>query len=197
MLRDFQKLRFYGLTLLLNITTVVVLVFLSTGGFVEQSAGAVTYTAPVLDQKANTVEAVKSGRPTKLFIPSMNITLPIQVGEYNESDGSWTLNEVDAFYATPSAPVNDQKGNSLIYGHNLDAVFGQLPNLIPGAELEITTDTGYVFTYAYNDVQEISPEDTSVFTYETPPTVMLQTCSGAWDQFRSMYTFSLLRVVRI
>ena len=197
MLRDFQKLRFYGLTLVLNAATITVLVLLSTGGFTKRSSGAVTYTAPVVRPKTNDVKIVKSGLPISLHIPSMNITLPVQAGEYNESDGSWTLNDVDAFYATPSAPINDQKGNTLIYGHNIQNVFGRLPELNLGSELEITTDSNYQFIYTYNGVKEVAPEDTSIFTYDTPPTVMLQTCSGAWDRFRSMYTFSLQKVIQL
>lgn len=164
-----------------------------TNWFIKTDAGS---TASVFSSYIQPKPSIKSGIPINLSIPSLDIELPVAVGVYNE-DGSWTLNDTHAFYATPSSPVNDYAGTTLIYGHNIPQVFKNLPALQPGAELAILTDSGYMFRYEFSFITEVSPENTSVFAFSNAPNITLQTCSGPWDTLRSMYTFRLVEVIKI
>lgn len=188
-----QKFIFYGTTLLLDVAVVVLLFGFATGWWVQRNADVAIASAFSFSPSAR--KSVKSGIPTKLSIPSLQLTLPVQLGIFNP-DGSWTLDDHSAFYATPSVPVNDSKGTTLLYGHNTKQVFANLKNLQPGAELIITTDSGFTFTYAYSFVSDVTPEDISIFNASNAVNVTLQTCSGPWDQLRSMYTFNFKTVVK-
>jgi len=129
-------------------------------------------------------------------IPSLNLELPIDEGFYNESDSTWTLSGYNAHFAMPTMLANNQEGNTLVYGHNNKYVFGPLNKLQPGAQLEIRTDNGHMFYYTYESAVSVQPDDLSVFTYEGPPILTLQTCTGNWNELRTLSTFSLTRVIK-
>ncbi len=130
------------------------------------------------------------GTPTRIVVPSLAIDLPVGVGSFNPADGSWTLDATKAYYADTSLPVNNSNGNTLIYGHAQSQVFGRLPELRPQAEAIVYTDNGYVFRYNYTSVKNVLPTDTSVFTASGAPTLVLQTCTGDWDAYRALFSFT-------
>lgn len=134
---------------------------------------------------------VKNGKPSQMSIPRLQIDLPLQDGDYNPTSGEWTLSEQHAYFALPSPYANDYQGNTLIYGHNNVLVFAKLDQLQYGDELVVSTSNGHVFRYIYVKSQAVPPDNLSVFRYEGPPIVTVQTCSGSWYQNRSLYTFIL------
>lgn len=137
------------------------------------------------------LQPVKSGVPTRLVIQSLGLDLVVGIGSYNASDGEWTLDATKAYYADVSMPSNDKSGTTLIYGHAQAPVFGDLHNLQPQSEAIVDSDTGYRFYYIYQSIQEVVPTDTSVFREDGDPILVLQTCSGDWDKYRSLFTFKL------
>jgi hypothetical protein len=72
-----------------------------------------------------------------------------------------------------------------------------LPQIQPGNEAVVTTDTGYVFHYSYQTMMEVLPTDTSVFDASGPPTLVLQTCMGDWDAYRGLFSFKLDSVEKV
>ena len=131
------------------------------------------------------------GIPTRIIVPSLAIDLAVGVGSFNSADGSWTIDANKAYYAATSLPINNSNGSTLIYGHARSPIFGKLPKIQSQAEAVIYTDTGYVFHYNYASVKNVLPTDTSVFTADGPPTLVLQTCTGDWDAYRALYSFVL------
>jgi sortase (surface protein transpeptidase) len=140
---------------------------------------------------------IKSGIPTRLVIQSLGLDLVVGTGSYNASDGEWTLDATKAYYADVSAPSNDHNGTTLIYGHAQAPIFGDLHNLQPQSEAVVDSDTGYRFHYVYQSVQQVLPTDTSVFQENGDPNLVLQTCSGDWDAYRSLFTFKLESVDKV
>ncbi len=143
------------------------------------------------------IQNTKSGIPTQIVIPSLGIDLAVGVGSYNPNDENWTIDASQAYYADTSVPINDHNGTTLIYGHAQQPVFGNLQNILPDSEAIVSTDTGYKFHYRYVSMQQVLPTDTSVFQDTGEPKLVLQTCTGAWDSYRALFTFHLESVNKI
>lgn len=194
MSRQQKTFAFYGTTLLLDVAVLALILGFASGWWVQKTDASLT--ASVFAAALKKDPAVVSGVPTDLSIPSLGMSLPVQPGHYLP-DGNWTLDDVHTFFALPSEPVNDSMGTTLIYGHNTRAVFKNLEKLTPGAELIITTGNSLKFTYEYSFVSVVKPEDVTVFNSTNSPNVTLQTCSGAWDEVRSMHTFTFKKVEKL
>ncbi len=136
------------------------------------------------------VPSVVSGHPVRVQIPSLGIDVAVYDGTYNQKTGEWTLRDTDAQYALPSSLPNDTTGNTLIYGHYNGKVFQELHRVETGAEAYVLTAEGQKFVYTFMSSQVMSPTDTSVFLYDGPPRLTLQTCTGRYMQNRHMHYFA-------
>jgi Sortase domain len=140
-----------------------------------------------------------SGIPVRIVIPDYAIDLPIDAGYYNAADGSWTLSPEHAQYAMMTSPANNLAGNTLVYGHGTDAVFGKLGarTPVPGAIAEIYTGDTHAFRYAFVDARDLTPSDTSVLEEGgTPATLTVQTCTGLFSEWRTMFRFQFKEVIQ-
>jgi LPXTG-site transpeptidase (sortase) family protein len=139
---------------------------------------------------------VKSGIPNQIVINSLGMDLAVGVGSFNPQTGTWTIDDTKAYYADVSIPVNDKGGTTVIYGHNRRSVFTELNLIQPGAQADIYTDNGYHFRYVYQSMREVLPSDTSIFQDTGKPVLLLLTCSGGWDTYRSLFQFNFESVDR-
>lgn len=134
-----------------------------------------------------------SGSPVRITVPDYKIDLPVDEGFYNSADGSWTLSDTHAQFAMVSTVANNLAGNTFVYGHGTDAVFGKLGNLtpLPGTVAHIYTDTNQIFTYRFKEARNLTPNDTSVFDdiASGQPRLTIQTCTGSFSEWRTMFTF--------
>ncbi len=135
-----------------------------------------------------------SGKPVEIIISSLNMSVPISEGYYNEVNKSWTLGPSSAYYATVTALANNREGTTFIYGHNTRAVFSKLYNLRGGELVMIRTNTGAVFYYVFTGAHDVKPTDVDVLQEVGAPKLVVQTCSGAWDQNRRLFTFKFVKV---
>lgn len=135
------------------------------------------------------------GQPVHLSIPSLALELPVKQGTYNPVTTEWSIDHSGAYHADISMPVNESNGTTLIYAHAQSGLFDTLPNIPQGAQVSVASDTGHTFVYTYESMRETDPTDTSVFQAGGPPTLVLQTCSGDWSQYRDLYSFRLTRVL--
>lgn len=147
-----------------------------------------------LPQTTTKPAEVVSGKPVRIEIPSLNIDLNVAEGRYNSAAQTWTLSKDKAHYAINTPLANNAEGNTFIYGHNRKAVFARLPNIKSGAIAIVTTDNGHRFTYKFRSAYETKPSDDSLFAYEGPAILTLQTCSGIWYQNRQLFTFDFISV---
>lgn len=192
-----QKFRF-------SVIVIISYTLLITGGWYllqpSSTSKNIAHAAPknVQPTKVTPKIAAVSGKPVSIVIPAANIDLPVTDGHYSELDGSWTLSDTNAQFATITMPPNNISGNTFIYGHGTDPVFARLANtpLAIGAQALIYTDNGHIFSYLYQSTREITPDDTSVFDYEGPPILTIQTCTGMFSEWRSLYQFSFEKVVQ-
>jgi LPXTG-site transpeptidase (sortase) family protein len=152
-----------------------------------------TTTAPA----STPTKPVISGQPVSISIPSVNINVSVVDGTFDAKTQEWTLGLHTAHWGTMTPQPNDTSGNTYIYGHYRPEVFAYLHNIKPGAQAIVTTDNGYKFTYTYESSVTVSPDDTSLFSYEGPSMLTVQTCSGSWFQNRTLYKFSFTSVEKL
>lgn len=162
--------------------------YLETRSLKDYSQNQPPVSAPVTPQ-VNPI----AGKPARIEVPSLGIDLQVINGYYNSGDQSWTLTNDKAQYATMTPQANNISGNTFIYAHRLPGVFANLANIKPGEMVKIHTENGHMFEYTFRSAYETSPTDSSLFQYQGPPILTLQTCSGLWDQNRTLFTFDLVR----
>ena len=146
---------------------------------------------PIEDNGVEDGKKITQGKPVRIELPDVGINIEVIDGVYNPVRKTWTLTNDRAQYAVMTPPANNKGGNTFIYGHNKKAVFANLKELEVGDIAIIYADNGNRFTYTLRQVLVTNPSDDSLFKYEGAPILTLQTCSGAWDQYRSLYTFDL------
>lgn len=139
-----------------------------------------------------------SGRPVRIVIPNSGIDLPVDEGFYNSADGSWTLSGYHAQFAMISTLANNRAGETFIYGHNNNYVFGALRHVTPaaGALALLYTDNGHIFAYTFTAANSVGPDDVSTLAYNGPPVLVIQTCTGSLNEWRTMYHFNFDKVVQ-
>ena len=135
-----------------------------------------------------------TGTPTHISIPNVNIDLPVIPGYYYPKDKSWTLTLDNAQWGTMTSKPNNKEGETYIYAHYRVHVFYTLPKVKSGDLATVTTGNGHIFTYKFINSTVTVPEDTSLFTYKGKPILVLQTCTGAWYQYRQLFVFDLVQV---
>jgi LPXTG-site transpeptidase (sortase) family protein len=153
---------------------------------VPNVASTVKASAP----KAATI----SGEPNHIDIPSLDMSLPVINGYYSPSTQQWTLTLSDVQYATITPPPNNASGNTYLYGHYRPEVFARLHLIQIGSDAVITTTNGHTFTYQLESVRTTVPTDDSLFKYQGPPILTVQTCTGTFFQYRELFTFKLVKV---
>lgn len=160
----------------------------------QQDAVAKALNAPKTTVPTKTVtitpQAVQ-GTPVKITIPSVGISQPVEPGYYDASTGKWTLSYHAVYWASMTSPINSQTGNTFIYGHDVSKIFGNLLKAKTGAKAIVDTNNGYEFTYTLKSVAAVNPNDISSIQQTDAPQITVQTCSGSWYQYRSMFTFTL------
>ena len=188
---NFQKVRFassvsvmYALTLLFGWYAVRPV---SALGHSRSVAFKHAVVAPHVPTKP-----VIAGLPVRIVIPDSGVDLPVDPGYYDAASNSWTLSGLRAQFATISSQANDATGDTFIYGHNNNSVFGALRHVTPavGAQALIYTDNGHVFSYKFQSVVSLTPDDTSVLEYNGPPIMTIQTCTGSVDEWRTLFKFN-------
>lgn len=139
-----------------------------------------------------------NGKPVRIIIPARNIDLAIDDGHYDPIAKTWTLSPNHAQFAVMTSRANDQSGTTFIYGHGTDAVFGKIGSNQPpaGTEAIVHTENGHIFRYTLQSVRNLKPTDTSILrnTSVGPPQLVVQTCTGALSEWRTMFTFSFRKV---
>lgn len=196
-----QRLRFVSSITLLYIFTIGTI-----GGILYSSHlfGTPVWAKParpiIHKEPAPLPPKVIAGKPTRIVIMGAGIDLPVDDGVYNPADGSWTLSDNHAQFATMTAPANNHAGMTFVYGHGTDAVFGKIGSNRPaaGTSAELHTDNGHVFTYVLAEIQDLTPNDTSILddTASGPPRLVIQTCTGAFSEWRTMFAFAFEKVTQ-
>ena len=165
----------------------------------------VSATAIVQKPHVPVAPAIKiiSGLPNRIVIPNSSwngliVDLPVDPGYYDSSTGTWTLSGYHAQFVMFSSLANNYSGETYIYGHNNDYVFGALRHVTPtvGSTALVYTTNGHIFSYTFSSVSNVAPDVTSVLTYQGPPVLVIQTCTGSFDEVRTLYHYNFQKVIQ-
>lgn len=200
-----QKVRFVSCVSIIYIATITgAWLILHPASPQDTSASALVQRTQPVTQPATKIPTVKpkliSGQPVRIVVADAGIDLPVDEGFYHAEDKSWTLSPDRAQFAMMSAISNNVSGNTFIYGHGTDAVFGSLGAHTPAPNTQalVYTDNNHIFSYRFDNTHKLTPEDTSILgnTYTGPPILTLQTCTGSFSEWRSMFQFHFEKVIR-
>ena len=193
-----QRARFIVSSALLYVVTIAAIGFAVSTPYVAATPILRQPVRPVHVQPAAPKIVEISGVPTRITIPSRYVDLTVVPGVYDPSTDSWTLNGYLAQFATTSAPANNVGGETFIYGHNNDYVFGALRHAAPtaGDEAFVYTTNGHIFAYTFDNTWSVGPYDVGTLDYQGPPVLLIQTCTGSLNQYRTMYLFTFDKVVQ-
>lgn len=195
-----QKVRFFGNAATLYLLTIVCAWYAvqPLHPFDHTRNVALTKTAQTPHLPAAPKIKLISGRPVRIVIPSESVDLPLDPGYYDSATDSWTLSGYRAQFAMMSTLANNQGGETFIYGHNNDYVFGALRHVTPsvGAEALLYASNGHIFAYKFVSVKSLAPSDVSILNYQGPPILTIQTCTGSLNEWRTMYQFTFDKVVQ-
>ncbi|HEY1835828.1 MAG TPA: sortase [Candidatus Saccharimonadales bacterium] len=190
-----QRVRFYASGALLYVASIACI------GFALHTPRVAASTVTLADKVTVTATSkikLIAGRPVRIVIPSEDVDLPLIPGTYDRADDSWTLSGYEAQFATSSTPANNVGGETFIYGHNNDYVFGALRHVTPtaGAEALVYTNNHHIFAYKFQKTWSVGPYDVTTIDYQGPPVLLIQTCTGSFNQWRTMYLFDFKKVVQ-
>jgi len=146
---------------------------------------------------------VVSGLPVRIVLPDsswlgVTVDLPVDEGYYDSTSNSWTLSGYRAQFMMISSLANNYAGETYIYGHNNDYVFGALRHVTPspGAPALVYTSNGHIFEYGFVSASNFAPTNTSVLDYNGPPILVIQTCTGSFNEVRTLYKYNFVKVVQ-
>jgi LPXTG-site transpeptidase (sortase) family protein len=194
-----HKIRFYG-----TVGTIYLLTLGTIGGLLYSShlfgtpVWAVAKSQTVHHHAVISAPKIISGIPSRIVIPTADIDLAVDKGYYDSATKTWSLSPDHAQFAAITSPANDRSGMTFIYGHGTDAVFGKIGTNRPaiGTLVKLYTANGHIFTYSLSDVSDLKPNETSILkdSKKGPPMLIIQTCTGVFSEWRTMFTFVLEKV---
>lgn len=77
-----------------------------------------------------------------------------------------------------------ENGNIILYGHNLNTIFGYLMDTKIGAIVNIRMTDGSLHRYTVTETQVVAPSQTQLLAPTTHEVLTLYTCTGLLDSLR-------------
>jgi len=107
----------------------------------------------------------------------------LRVVEAGKIEGTWSVSPTAANHVHNSA-LPGEAGNIIIYGHNLNSVFGYLVDVRVGDYVSIVTNNANLYTYRITETRVVDPSQTFLLAPTTHEVVTLYTCTGLFDSLR-------------
>jgi LPXTG-site transpeptidase (sortase) family protein len=140
---------------------------------------------------------MKTGHPVRVEAPTVGVDMPVVDGFYDGNSNEWTLYDDKAMFGAMTSQPNDNSGQTFIYGHATDRVFGKLLNMKIDQPVYVYTSNGYKFTYKLKETHTVSPSDTGILNYNGGPRLLLQTCVGTFSENRKFFILDYAAVDKI
>lgn len=145
----------------------------------EVDSGPIIAEKPLLEGLV-----IEEKLPVRIVAPSLSLDLEIKPARVVE--GRWEVFEKYASFGTGSG-LPGEKGNSVVFAHARNGLFGSLKNIKLGDKVYIFTQNSW-FTYGVKDIKTVSPNDISVIKGSDGYLLTLYTCSGFADTKRLIVT---------
>lgn len=116
--------------------------------------------------------------PTEILINDLKIHLPIYPSEIKNN--RWETTTKGVSYLTYS-PIPGSIGNSIIYGHNYENLFGPLTKIKPGEEIKIIFADKSIKSFKVKYTQTVTPDQTHILNQTKDKRITVYTCTGFLD----------------
>lgn len=123
--------------------------------------------------------------PVRITIRDVDIDLAIFPAEIRNNE--WDTTTYGASYLKISALPGDM-GNSVMYGHNWNNIFGNLTKLKKGQEIDILMNDNTQRLFKVVSTSVLSPDQSSVLDQTNDKRLTLYTCTGFLDKKRFVVT---------
>lgn len=107
----------------------------------------------------------------------------VPVVEAGRENGAWTVSATSANHVIQSA-LPGENGNIIIYGHNLNTIFGYLMNIQVGSIVNLRNSDGSLHIYTVTSTEYVNPNQTELLAPTTNEVLTLYTCTGLLDSLR-------------
>lgn len=191
------QLAILGLTLTVTGLIGVVPTLFSSGEPAVAASNQPAITAPAETKPAEQNPQMKTGHPVRVEAPTVGVDMPVVDGFYDAQSNEWTLYDDKAMFGAMTSQPNDYAGQTFIYGHATDRVFGKLLNMKIDQPVYVYTSNGYKFTYKLKETHVVSPSDTGILNYNGGPRLLLQTCVGTFSENRKFFILDYAAVDKI
>jgi LPXTG-site transpeptidase (sortase) family protein len=149
-------------------------ILISLGIFIFLVGASNYYNDRILSFTKTPQEAkvvLKEELPVEIDIPSIGISLPIDVGAIK--DGVWQISyNHPTFLDTSAAPGSG--GNTVIYGHNKNNIFGPIRS------------DGKTYYYKVIKTDTVNPDNLEYVMPKNEEVLTIYTCTGFLDSKRFM-----------
>lgn len=119
--------------------------------------------------------------PVTIAFPDLNLELGVT--EAKITDGTWEISNTGASHWENSADPG-QAGNIVIYGHNLNHLFGPIQDLTKDGTIILTNEQGVVTTYKIEKTVTVEPTEIEYVLPTDQETLTVYTCTGFLDSKR-------------
>lgn len=157
------------------------------GFFLLTFGGISYYQVRVLSFSKVPPEVQKSTQqidlPVEIIIPSIQIDLKVDPGQIK--DGVWQISDISATFLNTSAPPGSG-GNTVIYGHNKQVIFGNLPYLSIGQKIMVKTKSGKIYNYVADQKYFVGPDRVDLVSPSDKEELTIYTCYGLFDGERAV-----------
>ncbi len=119
--------------------------------------------------------------PKRIVIQSISVDLPIVPSKIIKKEMETTMKGVSYL---DLSPVPGQMGNSILYGHNFDALLGRLPRIKPGDTIVITYSDKSQKSFTVNYTQVVTPKQVNIIEPTADKRLTIYTCTGFFDSQR-------------
>jgi LPXTG-site transpeptidase (sortase) family protein len=121
------------------------------------------------------VSATMDETPTKIIIPSLNLSLPVHKAKIIFN--TWEVH-LDGASFGDGTTLPGNLGNMVIFSHARIGLFSNLPTIKKGALIHVFTKDDW-FTYQVIDTFIVSPDRVDVLDSKNQYELTLYTCTGS------------------
>jgi len=119
--------------------------------------------------------------PEWISIKNRDITVEVTAGGYE--DGKWILDGNYVLYL-PTSDKLGQGGNTILYAHSRDKLFGNLKKVSIGDQVILGDANGKIYNYSIYSMEYVRPYQMEKIDTNLKDTVTLFTCDGWFDEKR-------------
>lgn len=118
-----------------------------------------------------------------MSIEIKNVMPPVHLIAGQITNGQWDLTDSQGLYLSSSAPIGSA-GNTVMYGHNTNQVFGKLLNAHLADVIIVTTSEKRMYKYKISKIKTVMPDAIEILNPTSDSRLTIFTCNGFFDSTR-------------